>query len=686
MRIDASTNELLIEPAEMVVAISAYEQRRAELVDNFLRKSRSTGNSCLPFLQEPCISYIYSGLSDKYKRILQKQYGDPYQYVAKNPIRKLVEKDFKAEEFYLSYKYNSDKSLPISHKERYTTAASWLNMILKMTDNKVFIKKSLNLKMDAFYKHVCEIIKTDGIELPTDHGNLRRKIKAYQEKGYVALIDWRFGNDNSAKITDATSEGMLLKMIEHPNQYDDVMVAYMYNDWAGKNDYEAISVSSVTNWRKKKACEITTGRYGKGAFNEKFIRQVKGLAPTRVGMMWESDDNNLDFYYQRPSIKGKDGKTIEGNAYERYVSYIVADSKTGLILGKCYRMAKSPIMEMVRLAYIDAMYYVRSLTGGWHLPFEVKTDHWQEKNLFPFFESIAAFVPPSHGNKHRGYIEQLFGSPHFKRAQKLATHHEGNYNGNNVTAINRGVNMEALVTNQKNRPTIGAAAENQIEKFFELTRKMPAFTKENMNAQSKEALWLANWETLNEDEKRPISDEKFLLTFGFKHEPQGRPISITNRGVEPQINGIKYSYDLPENIDLKYHIDRKVWVYYDPYDMSRVLVTDDKGFRCICTNAVLHPRALQDTHANSRTLLNMVLADKKKQVGDVGAKAAQRAEIEEADYEMVALGFAMPKELKNSIEANAEKVLLKNGSDDKQWQDQYEDFLNENNDFDRFYK
>lgn len=657
----------------------------------------SAGWSTLPFIKEGGKLYFYyDDLGERYREGITRKFGDPYEYMAKEPIRKMVTKDYNAEDFFYKYRYDGATgatSLPIDTIRKYTWEASWLNMLNACdADKKTLIKKTLNLSIDKFYENVIALLRIEisngsiGAKFPTSYQRLLNKMKVYKEDGYTSIIHPSFGNKAAAKITDETSEAMLLKMIEHGNQYDDVMVAYMYNKWAEVNGYETISASSVTNWRKKKGYEILTGREGNAAFNEKYIKQVKGLAPTRVAMLWESDDNNLDFYYQRPSVKDANGKTVEGNMYERYVSYIVADSKTGLVLGKSYRMAKSPVVEMVRLAYIDAMYYVRSLTGGWYLPFEVKTDHWQEKSLFPFFKSIGKFVPPSHGNKHRGYIEQLFASSHFKRAQKLVSHHEGNYNGNNVTATNRGVNIETLVSNQKNRPLIGTGAEAQIEKFFEFVRKMPAFTRNNMDAPSKEEQWLANWNTLTEEQKRPITDEQFLLTFGFKHQPQGRPISITNRGVEPQINGVKYSYDLPAGIDLMYHIDRKVCVYYDPYDMSRVLVTDDKGFRCICTNAVLSPRALKDTHANSRTLLNMVLAEKKKQVSDVSAKAAQRDAIEDIDHEMVVLGYAMPKELKNRVEAQAERMLVSNNTTAKKWDDEYDDFLNENNDFDRFYK
>ena len=61
--------------------------------------------------------------------------GNPYEYLAKDPIRKLVVKDFKAEQFYLKYEISPNRKLRVDDKvnlvERYTTAASWLNMLTK---------------------------------------------------------------------------------------------------------------------------------------------------------------------------------------------------------------------------------------------------------------------------------------------------------------------------------------------------------------------------------------------------------------------------------------------------------------------------------------------------------------------------------------------------------------------------
>ena len=586
----------------------------------------------------------YEAMQDRYKDMIVSRFGNPYDYVVKEPIRKLVKRDLKANEFYLKYRFEGEKMLPIDRVEAYTTAASWLNMLLEVGEDKKALKQLLNLSIAEFWVKVFEIITTDKVDLPGTYRRLTEKVKTYKKEGYECLVHRNYGGEsNAAKITTEESKALLLEMIAHPNQFDDVYICAMYNGWAVKNGHKSISPATVGNWRRDNEYLIIAQREGNGAFNEKYIRQVKGRKPSAPLRLIESDDYWLNYLYKGIDEKGKP------NNFKRYISYVVADSFNGLVLGKSYVQAGGPVVEMVRMAYIDAMYYIRSMTGGWHLPFEIKADHWQASTLFPFFQSISKFVPPAVGNKHRGYIEQLFGSPMAKRCEKIGG---VNYNGHNITARHAGVNMEALKASVNERPEVGLPAEQQIEAFFHNMRNLPDVKREDMNAPSRRVQWMQAWEQLPDSAKRAITDEQFLQLFGIRHEPQGRPIAITNRGVEPQINGVRYSYDLPDYNAMVQFIGARVWVYYDPYDMSRVLVTDEKNIRFVARDARLSPRALEDTSTGSRTYLNDVLNQKRKLVKSVGDAAMAREMVLNADYsvETVLRMGSGGKELKNEAE------------------------------------
>ncbi|MEQ1677886.1 MAG: hypothetical protein ABL876_14345, partial [Chitinophagaceae bacterium] len=348
------------------------------------------------------------------------------------------------------------------------------------------------------------------------------------------------------------------------------------------------------------------------------------------------------------------------------------------VLGKSYIMSQNPVTEQVYHAYLDAMYNVRRLTGGWHLPFEIKTDKWRSKSLTPFYEKIATTIPAATGNKHRGYIEQLFRKPHFKRSQKLVS--QDNWSGNNMTAKFRGVNPDMLKysLDHKTRPMIGNEAELLIENFFHLMRNMPDFKREDMKAQSKEIQWLERWNNTHADDRRPISDEQMLLCFGITHKPKHKDgIRITNRGVEPQIKNAQYSYDLPEAWMYEKLRGATVEVIYDPYDMSRVLCTNHDDIRFVANTAQLTPRAIHDHYTGSRTFLNAILEEKTDQVKRVTAASDKRKAIADTSHynaEAMLQGGVLIKELKNV----AEQKMLENFNQD------YERHLDQNNDFNAY--
>jgi hypothetical protein len=633
----------------MVGAIVATTGKVRDKVENYLSKAKSVGTKGYGFIKDPNdgrkVLFRYDQMNDANKQIVNAYFGDPSLYIYLEPLRNaLLKPDHEAFDYFLNYKYGpANKRLTDELVKKYTKVATFLKNLSAFWSNKSAIKKQFNTDLTTFCKYVIQIINQERIELPRSYqrlfgaGKEPGALYKFIDQGYQSVVDWRVGNDLAKKVHDEVLKGLL----EHPHQYDDSTIRFLYNGWAKQNNAEEISVRIIALRRKEWADEITPSREGWNAFNEKYVRQVKGLPANSMHplALVECDDYNFNYYYSDPNQQGS------GKDLNRYVGYVVADSSLGLILGVSYRLAKAPIFEMIRIAWIDAMYYIKSLVndGNWYLPFEVKADHWNKENAFPFFKSIGNFIAPALKNKHRGYIEQLFGSPHAKRAEKLAAHEEGNYNGNNLTARNKGVNPEYLKENAKSRPTVGDQAAEQINRFLYYMRHLPNFTKDNQDAPSREAMWKQRWQELNNEQKRPITDLQFLHLFGIKHEPQGRAISITNRGIEPIIDGIRYSYDLPDYVNMQHLIGSKVYVIYDPYDMSRVLITDYENIRFVAKSAVLQPRALTYQFDGSRKALNTILAEKKEQIINTANK--KNARSFSVDPKSIMLAGLMPKEL-----------------------------------------
>jgi hypothetical protein len=268
---------------------------------NYLCKKSSEGSKSINFIKDPIDNrktlIEYESLKPEYKEKIKTRFGDPYDALAKEPIKKMVVKDVKAEEYYMQYRYEGCKMLPVERVNEYTTAASWLNMLSKADENKKEIKKLLNLNVAQFFVKVTEIIKQENISLPGHYVRLREKINQYKEQSYPCLINKQFGNANAKKVNTDVAEATLLEMISNANQYDEVFICYQYNKWAAANNYEKITPATVGNYKRRNYATVIAEREGSSAFNEKFIRQVKGLRPQSPLSLVEHDDNNLDFLF-----------------------------------------------------------------------------------------------------------------------------------------------------------------------------------------------------------------------------------------------------------------------------------------------------------------------------------------------------------------------------------------------------
>lgn len=580
--------------------------------ENTLFSAKSKKYKSWEFMSDPSdnrkVLVKYELLADKYKQALKDKYGNVYDYVAKLPIKLLVKYDLKAEQFYLDYTYGAGKTLTKVQVDKYTKCANWLNMIVEATKDKRELKRKLNLTIDQFYTHTMELFASENVDLPQSYrrlvANTDSSLKQYLESGYASLISKHLGNNKTAKVNDDKCEAVLLSLIAHPNQYDAVFIAQQYNQWAVANGYAPISDKTVINHRQKNLDEITMEREGMAVFKDKISRKIKGMRPSLPTLMLENDDNHLDLFFQN-----------EHSTHLRYKAIVVIDSYNNYVLGYAYSLDLTK--EVVKAAYVNAMYHMRSLTGEWVLPHETKSDRWALKELRPFYEGMGTYIDARLGNKHRGYIEQFFGSNHWKNAMKMGAI---NYSGNNITATNRGVNAEYLAKNQKLRPFIGSEANEQIECFFGNLRHM-----KQKNGLSKQEEWLNAWNEMPADKKRIISDEQFLMKFGIEHKHRGNGVRIDSKGVRFALDGKQYDYQLP--VYRSELLGKSVTVIYDINDMSRVLLTNHDDIRIIAQSTQLIPRALADHTTDTLKMVRQLQAEQTEHVNKVAAKINNRKSI-----------------------------------------------------------
>jgi Mu transposase, C-terminal len=577
------------------------------------------------------VMIVYESLPPLYKQLVWNKFGDPYAYTCKQPLLALVKKDPAAEQFFLSYRYDEHKSLPLQHVENYVTAAAWLTMLQKVQYEKGYIKKELGITKDIFWKTLLDMIITHNIPLPHSYKRLSEKLKLYQDKGLSCLIDWRFGNQNSAKIKDELSESMLLELISHPNQHDDTVIATAYNQWAHTHHYATITAATVGNYRRNNYYQLQLFREGNAAWYNQFGKQTKRFRPSAPLLLVGSDDNDVDLYFRDEKVNEKGQLSMQ--YYHRFKAVVISDAFNDYPLGFFY--ADNISTDLVKLAYLDAMHHIQQLTGDWYLPHQLQTDRWNLKALEPFYKSIDRHYFAAAARAPRSkYIERTFGKRWHQHLRRF-----DNYAGNNITSRFR-LNPEHVAASRQHFPHKNEGF-TALQTFVEGLRQ----EKDPRTGISRQDTWKAAFANSSAAQERRITEEQLLLLFGVPHAHTN---TITNGGIRITINGQSYEYDVPNELYLQ-HVGKKVQAYYDPFDFSRVLITDGGPLRFVARTIEKLPAARADYQAGDETRLFRHLHHKKEQVKLIMDRKKQRETLLAA-HQQDAAGLLQARVMQKEIQ------------------------------------
>lgn len=595
----------------------------------------------------------FESLPDKYRVKVREMFGDPYIYASKQPILNSLIYDTKANRFYTDYTLPTGDKLPssevdfngkpqINYVKRYTDAATWLNMLIRLTTDKTALKRELNISVMTFWDQATDMIKLKKVNLPGNAKRLKEKIKIYQDKGYESLIEvHKFGNDYSKKIKDEESEAFLKAFLSHRNKYDDTVIADKYNAWAVETGRDTITSGAVGYWRKKWYSLLMLEREGVAKLYNKVSKQGQRKRPSAPLLLVNSDDNVLDAFFQNGD-----------NKWYRPVLYVVMDSHNDYILG--YAVGDNVTKELVREAYRNAMRHVMKLTGDAYCWQQIQTDHWgisgkNTTDLEHFYHSMATFTPAGLKNSQTKYIERAFGTTWH---QQLKENFPRNYSGHNVTAKEK-LNPDALITG--NFPHIEEGLK-MIDEFIWRMR----LTKRKGCDLSRHEEWLENFNKSNKAKKHLLSSEQRLQIFGKVHDYTNQ---ISTRGVTPTILGERRVYELSQDMIFN-HIGKTVQVIYDEHDLSEVLITDGKGLREVVKEYQLLPSAIADYEEGDRERITQLLGEKKtivpviKEWGNAWKASLERGGI---DIESRLQAGVLIKEIAHNDQRNYTKNAL-NGS------------------------
>ena len=144
--------------------ISLKEMIECGFNESSLMTAKSKGTKCWTFINDPDdnrkVLVGYDKMTDANKEKVKARFGNPYDMVARTPIFNMVTQDAAANEYYKQYRYGQGEYLTISTVNKYTRAASWLNMLNKVQEDRTIIKK-MGIKIHDFYTHAGELIKSE---------------------------------------------------------------------------------------------------------------------------------------------------------------------------------------------------------------------------------------------------------------------------------------------------------------------------------------------------------------------------------------------------------------------------------------------------------------------------------------------------------------------------------------------
>jgi len=586
----------------------------------------------------------FESMPPKYKELVVKEYGNPYEYLAKEPILEqvLINWDYVAESFYDTYTlpHDASLSLPEEYRKKYTEAASWLKTLNVFTTDKRALKRQLNITITEFWEAATAVIRAKNVALPINTRSLKNKLTKYNtaECKYSSLIEaWRFGNDNRKKVKDDVAEALLLEMIGHHNQHDDTIIAIQYNKWATANGRLTISPATVGYRRKQNEHLITMQRNGVGANYTKYSKQIHSDRPSAPLLMAMCDDNILDLYFRKETTDKKGNKVV--NEQYRVAMYVVKDYYNDYILG--YAIAETVTKDLIYAAFRNAMEHIIEITGGNYLFNQIQSDRWAidkqlKGELASYFKSLAHFTPGTVKASQTKRIEQSFGTIWHQELKLLPY---DNYAGHNVTAKEK-TNPDMILALKKNYPSADQAL-NVVEHFVHNMRQ-------TVNAKTgipRQQEWITAFNASELSKKRQISTEKRIQLFGLTHK---NPVRITAEGMSFEINKHKFVYDVPDAQYLQ-NVGKSFQVVYLPGNMDQVLVTDGNAINFIADKYQNVPAALADRKAGDGERLNNLLEDKTKMMLGITTKMKDRVDllsrsrIDAASW--LQAGVAVPKEL-----------------------------------------
>lgn len=554
-----------------VISFSLYKKNDFHKQLNFLEKGGNGRQAIVTFKSIP---------PEIREKVIAKL-GKPPMVDQQNRIESFYQEDLRARSFYEEYTLPDGRHLETEHQEEYTVNASMLAAIEAVVNETQLTRKSRGGSKAVNWVGIARTVATlkykrdeEGIllfkhTLPENERRLRDKYNEFVKNGYNCLISKKFMNKNTAKIDDEVKEAILQELLGDGRNIDNALIAKLYNAIAKAKSWKEIDASTVSVWRKKLKRVTEAGRRGSKHYKNTLSMQVKRSRPSAPLFYWTADGWKAELLYQKQTITKK-GKTT--TYHHRHTIVVILDAFNNYPIGYAIGDNESP--QLIQEALRNAVNHTKELFGQRYRTWQLQTDNYQKTNLTPLYQAIAdKWTPAEVGNAKAKVIE-----PYFKDLNKICQLKE-NWAGHNITASrDKQVSDEWLNMKKKQFPN---AEECRIQ-LIQIIEQERA---------SKQAAFVAAFNTLPADDKLSLSDELYLYKFGRKTEPN----RLEGQGLTPRIGGIEHFYDCYD-LNFRNHYAERWVVHYDPDDTKQALAVakDNEQLRFMVEEKYIQPMALKD--------------------------------------------------------------------------------------------
>lgn len=522
--------------------------------------------------------FAVDSLPLKYKTEVYKRYPDEQEIINSRPFLDSIRPDADAIRYYEEYVLPDGRHLPTADQEIYANGCAILNAcheVMEQADSHRLRQSKPRLNKGEFWQRASEALpRLEDMyphNLPSSARRLQAKYNEYLRTGYEALISVRYGNQNSAKIVSEEQNGVMVTLLSHHNNLDNVAISNLYNYIASAKGWKPITSSAVAKWRESADLLTSAGRQGVSNFRNTKSMQVKRSRPTAPFLYWTLDGWEVELLYQSSKTDSK-GHTVT-TYHNRLTLEVVLDPCCNYPIGYAIGTHETP--ELIKEALRNAARHSRELFGTMLRTHQLQCDHYAIKAMTPYYNVMSAKVTPARvKNAKAKVVEPYFGYLNKKYCKMM-----NNWSGYGVTTDpKRQPNAEMLNQLRHTFPDEQGVRE-QIESIIAMERQAKVSQLRQM------------MEGLGEERKLPLSKELYLLHFGVTN---GHTIAIEGCGLRPRLLGVRREYDCFD-IRFREHQGEKWTVRYDPDDMSEVLATNESGtLRFMLSEKYTQPMALAD--------------------------------------------------------------------------------------------